>query len=593
MCMYIPAGIKSLIALYRSEVLLVLALSLGCFTLCSQRVGSVRWYSDGTEAPGAHAKLKDSAQLASSTEDMLAQFREEGHLFAMLDSIAVGENETSVHLHRAKRYIIRYFEIATPGNVALDPALATRGISSFPSEHYRSLVNALANRGRPFAHIEIFAVIRRADTIYFGHVLHPGPLVRFLQPEQGSESVLRDFALQRLSGIRAGSPFSQRRIDQASPAFRTLPYLSIEAAPSVFFPGSDCLVRFYLNHQAASRFELLLGLNSNQGNSERGLSLTGTGNLDLVNLFRMGERMRLDYENLSDNSPHFALQLEFPNLPYIPIGLATEFSLYRFRESYQDIQNSWRFSYAWDARKAISLIAVNNRSDLLQADTARFIASGRLPTVLDYRYLAVGIRYRYADVDNALFPRSGLEFTFEGDYGKKSYPENPIFFELAPNPDRIRQQYDSLRSADRQARLSVQLGYHHKIAGKHGVYAALQARSLLSDGGVLENEWYRIGGAALLRGFDEEIFRVSRYAVFSLEYRFFLDRISFISAFNDLGLFPNMQSDLWRVYDGLGVGIHFQTKAGLFGLQYAVASGAGQKFQWTRGKVHFGFSALF
>jgi len=591
--MYIPAGIKSLIALCRSEVLLVCALTLGCFSLYSQRHGSVRWYFDGAESPGAPAKLKDSAQLASSIAVVLARFRDEGHLFATLDSIAGRADTTRVYLHPSDRYTIRYFETASAEGVALEPGLATAGISNVPSEHYRGLLNTWANQGHPFAHIEILAVIRRADTIYFGHVVRPGPLVRFLAPEQGGEAVLRDFALQKLSGVRTGALFSQKRIDQSSLAFRTLPFLRAEADPGIYFPGEDCLVRFYLNHQPASRFEILLGLNSDAGNTGRGLSLTGTGKLDLVNLFRTGERMRLDYENLSDNAPHFAVQLEFPNLPYIPFGVATELSLYRYRESYQDIHNSWRFSYAWDARKSISLIAVNNRSDVLQADTAQFISSGNLPAVLDYRYRAFGLRYRYANLDDALFPRNGLEFTVEGDFGKKSFPDNPVFYELAADQVQLKQQYDSLRKADRQARLSVQLRYHYKIAGKHGIHAALQARSLLSDGGVLENEWYRIGGATSLRGFDEEIFRVIRYAVISFEYRLFLDRVSFVSAFNDLGLLHQSETEPWNLQNGLGIGIHFQTKAGFFGLQYAVGSGGGQSFQWTRGKVHFGFSALF
>ena len=47
--------------------------------------------------------------------------------------------------------------------------------------------------------------------------------------------------------------------------------------------------------------------------------------------------------------------------------------------------------------------------------------------------------------------------------------------------------------------------------------------------GIRQNEYFRIGGSATLRGFDEESIWTDRYFVLSGEFRLFLDRNSFLS----------------------------------------------------------------
>jgi hemolysin activation/secretion protein len=106
----------------------------------------------------------------------------------------------------------------------------------------------------------------------------------------------------------------------------------------------------------------------------------------------------------------------------------------------------------------------------------------------------------------------------------------------------------------------------------------------------------RIGGLRTLRGFDEESISASSYSIFSLEYRFLLDQNSFFSVFSDYGLYENNTTGSEYIYDtplGIGAGISFETKAGIFTFNYAVGSQFGNPIDVRAAKIHFGFINFF
>src|SRR4029077_11988085 len=89
---------------------------------------------------------------------------------------------------------------------------------------------------------------------------------------------------------------------------------------------------------------------------------------------------------------------------------------------------------------------------------------------------------------------------------------------------------------------------------------------------IFRNELYQIGGYKVLRGFDEESILASAYAVGTLEYRYLIAQNSFLFAFTDLGWaknnVPGYQID--NSYLGFGLGLAFETKAGIFNISYAL-----------------------
>lgn len=106
-----------------------------------------------------------------------------------------------------------------------------------------------------------------------------------------------------------------------------------------------------------------------------------------------------------------------------------------------------------------------------------------------------------------------------------------------------------------------------------------------------------MGGNKLLRGFNEESLFATRFAVGTLEYRLLIGQNSWLAAFADGGYLENL-TDRTRSFLrplGLGAGMTFETRAGVFGIGMAVGSrqvGA-EVIDFRAAKFHLGYVSLF
>ena len=119
----------------------------------------------------------------------------------------------------------------------------------------------------------------------------------------------------------------------------------------------------------------------------------------------------------------------------------------------------------------------------------------------------------------------------------------------------------------------------------------------LENSTLFLNDLYRIGGLKTLRGFDEESILASIYSIFTLEYRFLFEENSYLFFFSDAAYYENrgisFSGDRYDAPYSIGTGISFQTKAGIFSINYALGSQYGNAIDLRRGKVHFGIVSHF
>ena len=91
------------------------------------------------------------------------------------------------------------------------------------------------------------------------------------------------------------------------------------------------------------------------------------------------------------------------------------------------------------------------------------------------------------------------------------------------------------------------------------------------------------------------IFFVPAYGVATAEYRYLLGQNSFLSAFVDYGLSSNTSQEIKvnNNFLGAGVGMAFETKAGIFNITYAAGKRDEQKFNLRQSKIHLGYVNYF
>ena len=109
------------------------------------------------------------------------------------------------------------------------------------------------------------------------------------------------------------------------------------------------------------------------------------------------------------------------------------------------------------------------------------------------------------------------------------------------------------------------------------------------------NELYRIGGMNSLQGFNEQALYCSSYAIALTELRFLFARRSYINAFFNAAWYErNIPNNYFRDLPfGFGLGLSFDTKAGMFYLSYALGHQHNSPISFKTGKIHFGVKVGF
>ncbi len=140
-------------------------------------------------------------------------------------------------------------------------------------------------------------------------------------------------------------------------------------------------------------------------------------------------------------------------------------------------------------------------------------------------------------------------------------------------------------------------GAHYFKTGNQSVIKAAVNGGWLYAQNIFKNEVYQIGGYKLLRGFDEESIYASSYTVLTAEYRFFIGLNSYFFGFADGGWAQNnAYGEIQRkdhTYLGIGIGMAFETRAGIFNLSYATGKRDDMPFNFRQSKIHFGLVSLF
>lgn len=153
------------------------------------------------------------------------------------------------------------------------------------------------------------------------------------------------------------------------------------------------------------------------------------------------------------------------------------------------------------------------------------------------------------------------------------------------------------RSA-RASAVELMTEWHRPLRSGAGLAVELRGAGRFSSQRLLPVfERYPVGGAASLRGHDEEAFRVDRYALARLEWRWFLGPgAQRVFAFWDHGW---MATRLARTEggdrlatehaDGIGVGLRLDTAGGVIGVDYGLEPGRAP----LEGKIHLQLVSTF
>ena len=538
--------------------------------------------------------------------ELIPQLQAKGYLTASIDSITVENASASIRLYVGGVY--RWASIDTRN---IDPTLlAAVSWNDRTFSHrlldYRQLqarqqqlLDYLENNGYPFAKVSIDSIaLKDSSEVSAVLKIDKGPLYKIDSIRiYGTAKISSEF-MERYLNIPNGSIYRKEKLATITKKILELPYVQEQEPWNLTMLAEGSVINLYLKPKRSSQINALVGfLPSSDPVLGNKILVTGEAQVNLKNALGNGETIGLNWQQLQQSSPRLNLLFQQPYLFHSPFGLNASFDLYKQDSSYININLMLGAQYTLSSTQSGSVFLQQSISNLLQVDTLQIIASRALPQTADVSAVSLGVTYDFNNTNYRFNPRKGNELSFLGSVGTKKVKENPQIARLK-DPNDTSFNYASLYD-------TVKLNSYEflvKLAAAH--YFPLTRASTLKlgvNGGVFSspntyrNELFLIGGYRLLRGFDEQSILASQYVVGTLEYRYLVGLNSYLFSFLDAGWAKNDVPGyhLDNTFLGAGLGMAFETKAGIFNISYALGKRDDTKFNFHDAKIHLGYVSFF
>lgn len=443
------------------------------------------------------------------------------------------------------------------------------------------IITYFENSGYPFASVKLDTTNLINYTILGSWQLNKGPLITIDSLEIISEETLPKNYIGNYIGFIKKQPYNEELISEISTRIKEIPF-ALETKPaSVIFGEDHTTLRLNLKKQKASSFNGVAGFLPDENTGK--ILITGDLKLALQNALQSGEIIKLNWRKMQTNTQDINGYLNYNFLFNTPLGLEADARLYRRDTTFAEQNLKLGLQYAISRGNFFKLILENYNSNLIS--TNQYEDFTTLPPFADVRKRNYGICLSAMKLNYKFNPRSGYSYNIEIKGGTRRILENNNLNATI---------YDSLKLHSNQYQLTGNLDFFIPIMKRSTIKLANNSGWMINDE-LFVNELTRIGGLNTFRGFDEEVFSVSAFSVFTAEYRLLLEENSFYYVFFDGGFWEqNLKSNYDRDTPfGFGTGISFETKAGIFTVNYALGKQRNNPLDLRSAKIHFGFLSLF
>ncbi len=546
-------------------------------------------------------KKSDSLNLLLKTSEFINKLRANAFLEASLDKIEFKDSIASVHIHQGPQYKIAQIKIPPNQKELLDKAgFRTANLLNKPldlsefSELFESVLDQLGNNGYPFSSVG-FSNYSIEEAQFSGEIeIEKGPYILMDTFNLFGLNLINPKFLYNYLEITPGDPYDASKILKVKNRINNLPFLKLSEDPTITFLPGKAMLNIKLETINASRFDFIIGVLPNS-NAARPYTISGDINFQIQNKFQQGEQLAIKFERLKPETQKMDIQFQYPYLLGLPFGIDSEFNFFRNENQNRDVNFSFGVLYQLGANRFLKAFWNRNTSRLIEINTLSLLSTRKLPSSLDIAVNNFGIQSQWQELDYRFNPRSGYQVVMRGTAGTKTIIPNNNIISLSNEQVNFQTAYDTLDLSTYQFKADVDLQYFFPLFKRSTILTKVAGSKIFSKQSVFRNEYSRIGGNQILRGFDEESIWAEFYVVGTLEYRLLLTRNSFVSTFFDYSIRQNKYETgfEWDNPYGLGAGFSLETGAGIFGISVAVGSQKGNALDFRNTKTHMGFISLF
>lgn len=543
-------------------------------------------------------KVYSHKEIIEGFERILAAYRQEGFVFALLSPPVVSSTSTSnrhihikVKIREGKRLRIGSFSLI--GNKLFSNAIILRelGLRKGQSFSQGALEQGIeriqllySEHGHPKVEIEPTITNLSAGTGSINFVLHirEGAKVRLSKIKiSGLNKTKTDVVLREIP-VKVNDYFDQRKIDQSYHRLRNLGYFH-HIHPNLLEAGiTEGTINFHAKVTEARTGRLIgiLGYAPPVEGSESVPQLTGVVEMRETNLLGTGRDVNFYWKS----GLLKALRIGYKE-PWIlgkPITLGVVYSQLKQRNPLNDAESEERAAnisghtkfgrfYESEVTLGYKRIRFGGATSPVPDTTLSDTLSPTVNTTLEST--SAPIERGTKSSLTVRLTRDSRDYFLNPKHGRR----DSVAVELSRSDFRLRKAWLDLQQY-------FQTWENQIVAIElHG--AAVWGIN------IPPTELFYLGGANTLRGYDEDWFSGPRRVHTNLEYRFLMGRNSQIFTFVDLGsvTFIDRPSVFDKLRIGYGFGARLESKGGIIQLDYGLAAGESA----LRGKIHVKLGASF
>jgi len=540
--------------------------------------------------------------------DLDSLLRAKGYPTASIDSIWADSASATVKLFIGDAYKLTQINTSTADKKILaqagwnEKSILNKTFNAANLERLKeNLLAYFEETGYPFAKVQFDSLHFENEQVSIALKIDKGPHYKIDSLRVFGNAKINNIFLQRYLDIKEGSYYQKSKLQNINKRLLELPYLTEKKSWDMTMLGEGSILNLYLEPKKSSQINLLVGFlpatqitNNSYDVVRTKLLFTGEATVNLKNALGNGELIGLDWQQLQQKSPKLNLQYQQPYLFGSPFGISTSFDLYKKDSSYLNLNFQAGVQYALSANQTGKVFIQILGTNLLNVDTAAVKITRRLPDAIDVKSVNIGIDYTINKTNYRLNPRRGYEFQVTAAAGTRSIKKNAGIVKLTSPDFSYASLYDTIKLKTYQFSVKTAVAKYLPLGRQSTLKAAFNGGWLQSPS-IFRNELFQIGGYRLMRGFDEESIFASQYAVTTAEYRYLVGLNSFFFVFADGGWAQNKSVSVQtnNTYLGVGLGMAFETKAGIFNISYANGKRNDLKFDLRQSKIHIGYLNYF
>jgi outer membrane translocation and assembly module TamA len=515
---------------------------------------------------------KDSLSISTLLQERVEILREEGYWLISLDGIEF-ENDSVL----AKVFIgEKYNSLRIIKSNLGDRAAKRVSLHRLPEDINlietfnlkKNVIDLYENMGFPFANVKLDSFQISGSRLDCQLIVDPGSQINFDSLKLSDDEIVKPSFISRYLNIFYDEPFSHSEVENISRRFRHLPYLNLDGEPSVYFALQKAKIKLEISRRKTNSFDGIIGLVP--GTADRSSDVNGEFNLQLKNLFKTGKSFGFHWKKITTQTQQLNVNYKHPYVLGSPLQLELAYNQLKEGTLFSNRQLFLGFNYNWQTDVQLSFFYENKDGNRVDETS---IENG------DFSLNNYGLELEINKLDIPSSPKNGYLAVATSSIGLKNISDNSLNGEDQKKTN--------------QYQFSASLSTYYSVKG-NSVFHFRASGGLIENPRLFLNDLYRIGGLQTLRGFNENFFFATKYALVNAEWQLYFEETSYLFLFFDQALIEEriFIDNRFSQPSGMGLGLRISSSSGFFNLVYGLGR-VHNGFSFDQSKIHFGYTGNF